>query len=101
MPTHAESQIVDKFLESSFGIGFKPGKVMAAEDQVVGDVVTFVAEKFERMRYPLGLALDFALLAQQLSLHDPQAKAFRKDLTREKLFERYKLVTERAGRGAN
>jgi hypothetical protein len=53
------------------------------------------------MRYPLGLALDFTLLAQQLALHDPSGKAFRNNLTKGKLFERYQLVTERAGRGAN
>jgi hypothetical protein len=101
MPTEAESQIIRTFLEASFGIGFKPGKLAVEEVEIIKDLVEFVDQKFKRMRYPLGLALDFTLLAQQLSLHDAAAKSFRSDLMKKDLFQRYTLVTARAGREAN
>ena len=47
----------------------------------------YVEHRFVRMRYILGLAIDFTLVAQQVSDIDPAAKAFRPKLTVEKLFE--------------
>lgn len=53
------------------------------------------------MKYILGLAIDFALLAQRLSTVDEEGKALQKGLTEEELFARYQLVTERGSRQAN
>ena len=99
--TPAERATVDAFLERHFGIGYTPGEIGADEDGLIEQVLAFVKSKFWRSRYPMGLALDMALLAQQLSLHDPSAKSFRGDLTREQIFSRYTLVTARGDTDAN
>src|SRR6185436_10990541 len=54
-----------------------------------------------RMRYPLSLALDFLLLAQQVSRIDATAKSYRPNFDKAELFERYPLRTEHGGRTAN
>ncbi len=99
--TEAEEQTVRSFLEPHFGVGYKPDPPGPAEKKLIEQVLGFVAKSFARMRYVLGLGLDFALLAQQLSLHDATAKPARPKLTLEEIFERYSLVKERAGRQAN
>jgi hypothetical protein len=53
------------------------------------------------MKYILGLALDFTILAQRLSEIDHEAKGTRVDLDESALFLRYELITERAGTQAN
>lgn len=97
----AEQATVNEFLERHFGIGYSPGVVVPDEDKLIQGVTEFVAGKFGRSRYPLGLAIDMALLAQQLSLHDPAAKLFRKQFTKSLVFERYTLVTARGDTDAN
>ena len=101
MPTDVEVQIIESYLENHFGKGFSPGKVSVAENKLIEEVLAFVAKKFERSRYPLGLAIDMTLLAQQLSLHDMQGKAARSTLTKEEIFARYTLVTARGDTDAN
>ncbi len=99
--SEAEQATVDAFLEQHFGIGYSPNHVTPDEGKLIEGVMEFVAGKFVRSRYPLGLAIDMALLAQQLSLHDPAAKLFRKQLTKNQVFERYTLVTSRGDTDAN
>ena len=97
----AEQATIDDFLERHFGIGYTPGEITPEEGTLIQGVMEFVASKFERSRYPLGLAIDMALLSQQLSLHDIEAKLFREQLTKGAVFERYKLVTARGDTDAN
>jgi hypothetical protein len=73
----------------------------ADEQQIIERVEDYVASRFKGMKYILGLALDFALLAQRLSAADEEGKSLRKDLTGEELFVRYQLVKERGSRQAN
>lgn len=101
MPSENESTVIREFLEKHFGLGYAPAKVSPRERAVIDGVRDFVAAKFGRSRYQLGLALDMALLAQQLSLNDPEAKQFRSGLTLENLFARYTRVTARGGVDAN
>jgi hypothetical protein len=101
MATDAEKELIKEFLEPHFGIDFAPEPVTAQEDQLIGQVLQFVVGKFPDARYVLGLALDFALLAQQLSLHDADAKAARPELTKEAILARYPPITARGGRAAN
>lgn len=75
--------------------------VSADEEAVIGEIMAYVDERFGRMKYILGLALDFTLLAQRLSLVDPEAKRFRPGLTAEALFVRYPRITERGQTTAN
>ncbi len=97
----AEQATIDDFLERHFGIGYSPGEVAPEETALIQSVLNFVASKFERSRHPLGLAIDMALLAQQLSLHDIEAKISRQQLTKSEIFERYKLTTVRGDTDAN
>ena len=99
--TEDESETIRGFLEPHFGVGVTPAAPTAAETTLIDQVLGYVSERFGRMRYVLGLALDFTLLAQQLSLRDPEAKAHRPTLTLEDIFNHYSLVKERAGRQAN
>lgn len=99
--TADEEKIIQTFLEPHFGIDFKPVAVGKAEQSTTKGVLTYIEEKFAGMRYVLGLALDFTLLAQQISNHDPDAKKSRPNLTKEELFNRYEFVTSRDGRTAN
>jgi len=101
MPTPDENRIIETYLENHFGKGFSPGNVSPLEVKLTSEILAFVAKKFERSRYPLGLAIDMALLAQQLSLHDSQAKVIRPNLTKEAIFARYTLVTSRGQTDAN
>jgi hypothetical protein len=101
MPGEGEKEIIKDFLEPHFGIGFSPAPITPEEDRLIGQTLEFVSGKFSDARYVLGLAIDFALLAQQLSLHDPGAKEARLGLTKEDIFARYTLITARAGRAAN
>jgi ethanolamine utilization microcompartment shell protein EutS len=75
--------------------------VSAHEEAVIDEILAYVDERFGRMKYVLGLALDFTLLAQRLTLIDPQARHFRPELTAEALFVRYPRVTERGRTAAN
>jgi len=101
MPTPDENRVIETYLENHFGKGFSPGNVSPLEVKLTSGILAFVAKKFERSRYPLGLAIDMAILAQQLSLHDSQAKVIRPNLTKEAIFARYTLVTSRGQTDAN
>jgi hypothetical protein len=99
--TEGEAAVILAFLEPYFGGGFQPGKVNRAEAGAINRILTYVRDHFGGMRYILGLALDFTLLAQRLAIHDPEAKRFRADLTKEALFLRYPRITQRGSRQAN
>lgn len=71
------------------------------EAAVIDSILSYVDSRFARMKYILGLALDFTILAQRLSQVDEDAKEKRMDLGEDQLFERYELVTTRAGVKAN
>lgn len=101
MPTESDAAVVREYLERHFGVGYVPTPPTGDERAVVDGVRSFVSAKFARSRYPLGLALDFALLAQQLSLHDPEAKPARPGLTADELFARYTRVAARGAVDAN
>lgn len=101
MPTDSEKEIIKEFLKPYFGPDFVPVRVARADQRTIDEVTTFVASQFSRMRYVLGLALDFTLVAQHLSLHDATAKAHRPGLTKDELFTRYEQRTSHAGRTSN
>lgn len=71
------------------------------ERRLIKAILDYVDSHFRRRKYVLGLAIDFAALAQELSKADQAAKNKRPDLTEEKLFERYEFVEERGGTKQN
>lgn len=99
--TEAEASIIQRFLEPHFGIGFQPISLSEADERCLKEVLGFIADRFGTMRYIMGLGLDFSLLAQQLSNHDPDLKSTRPSLARDDIFRRYELVTQRGQKQAN
>jgi hypothetical protein len=84
-----------------FGADFTPAPIGNNEDAVIQEILKYVNGRFNRMKYILSLALDFSLLARQIVIIDKAAAAFQPDLSRDDLFSRYTLITEKAGRTAN
>ena len=99
--TKTEQQLLADFLNPYFGQNFQPASLSSEEKTIVDAVLTGIDRDFSGKRYILGLALDFALLAQKLSLTDAEAKGFRPALTVSTLFQRYERITEKSGRLAN
>ena len=77
MSTAQEAEVISKFLAPYFGTGFNPAKIGKDEQAVLKGIADYVSGKFSDAKYVLGLALDFTLLAQLLSAHDPDAKPYR------------------------
>ncbi len=89
-----------KYFDSHQPKPLKPGERSRIE--TVKSLVVANFEKAKRpARYVLGLAVDFLLLAQELAGVDPELIAFRKGFSEDILFDRYALVTERAGQKSN
>jgi hypothetical protein len=99
--TEQETLAINSFLTPYFGEGFVPEEVSDEEVAIMAQVLAFVEARFDQAKYPLGMMMDFALLAQGLSQVDAEAKSFRDELDGSKLFERYERITKRGERIAN
>jgi hypothetical protein len=99
-PEELPSPALD-FLAAHFGDGHEPSPLSPEESEVVDHVLVYVEERFGTMKYILGLAIDFAILAQRLSLVDEEAKVARLELTEQELFQRYTLIERVGSRTAN
>lgn len=99
--TPVEQEAVDLFLESYFSDHYSPGPIDADERRLIDDIFRTVESQFNPMTYVLGLAIDFAMLAQQISHHDLDAKQFRGSLTEAEMFARYELITKRGKKNVN
>ncbi len=99
--TTIEQEAIDGFVTPSFPPSFKPGRMSGEERSLIEAILQGVEEQFGTLKYVLGLALDFTILAQKLSHHDPEAKAFRRGLTEAELLARYELVPNRGKRQTN
>ena len=93
----ARAFLAEYFAEREPGEDPSAGGPSAAEEETVRALVAYVDERFDRMKYILGLALDFVFLAQRVS----GGNDFDPDLTRENLFERYERVERSRGRKLN
>ena len=103
IPETREQQLITSFLGSYFDLSRKQenADVLDEEKAIINECLEYVGARFKKMKYILGTALDFTLLAQSISKYDPAAKLFRDALTRESLFSQYRLITERGESGAN
>lgn len=99
--TDDEELRVSVFLKEYFGEGFNPLAITKAEQAVIDSVVSYVDGSFGVMKYVLGLAIDFAMLAQSLANVDDWGNTFKGDLSEEDLFGRYDFVTSRGTKTAN
>lgn len=77
------------------------GELTEEELAIIGVCENYVSSRFSRMKYILGTALDFTLLAQLLSESDPDINDFRPTFSQADLFSRYTLVQSRGKRKAN
>lgn len=96
---------VKKFLSLAFSDTFTPAAPPSDEQQIIDSILSYVSGHISGVsrprKYVLGLGLNFALLAQRLSLADASAIDFRPTLTVSELFARYSLITERGNTTAN
>ena len=98
--TEAEQTIINKFLSSSFDKGVSRS-LSDTEKNAVENCLDYVAARFGSMKYILGTALDFTLLAQRLSDYDNTLKSSNPDLTLDKIFSRYQVSAGVGERKAN
>jgi hypothetical protein len=96
-----EKKTVADFLTQYFALDLHISSGQDADKDVIEEVLSYVANRFGRMKYILGLALDFAIVAQLLSDIDESGKPFRRGLTEKKLFARYHRITARGNTKAN
>lgn len=96
MPTATEQAEIDAYLGNYFAKGFNPGDIKPEEATIDG-IVAAVTSMFGKKKYPLGLAFNFAVLAQWLSAKDNAAKAARAGWTEANLFAHYPRVTSKNG----
>lgn len=95
-----EDEIVAQF-RSEFFTSAADGMPDAADLRAIEEILEQVSSRFSRMKYVLGLALDFVILAQQLAEADPDFRRLGEDEAEEKVFERYPRIEATAGREAN
>ena len=94
-----EKRTVESFLRPIFGkIGHD---VSSAEQGIVSTVCDTVERQFSKAKYPLGLAIDFAVVAQQLAAVDPRLRKFDPTLDIDGIRSRYDIVKERKQTKAN
>jgi hypothetical protein len=73
----------------------------STETAVEASIIAYVEERFSSMKYILGLAIDFTILAESLSLEDISAREFRPTLKEDDIFRIYTLVEQVGTRQAN
>lgn len=95
-----EHEIVAKFVAEFFTRAVE-GTRDEADMQAVQAILDQVSAKFSKMKYVLGLALDFVVLAQQLEEADPDFRRLEEGEGEEEIFERYPRIEARGGREAN
>ncbi|HEX9951969.1 MAG TPA: hypothetical protein VGB53_09395 [Rubricoccaceae bacterium] len=69
--TPAEADIVTEFLQDHFGPDYDASAELAeGEAEVISQIEFLISSKFSKLKYPLGLGIDFCLLANALSEHN-------------------------------
>lgn len=94
--TDRETRAAAGLIGTRFGVGENQASVSSDEEAVVRGIVEAVHDRFRRMKYVLGTALDFVLLAESVGEDE-----FRPGLTQEQIFETYPRVTHRGERELN
>jgi len=94
-----EKKTVESFLKPIFGD--LSHDIGSAEQAVVASILDAVKKQFSKAKYPLGLAIDFAVVAQQLAAVDARLNKFDKTLDFEAIKSRYDIVKERKDTKAN
>lgn len=96
---------LDLLLEEFFGEFFsesdRQGTVSSQEEEQVIWCFAYVKDRFASMKYILGTAIDFVLLAQCLRRHDENLARHDAMRSEESIFDRYTLIKQRGSRQSN
>lgn len=96
--TPGEEQAVSSFLDDHFDSTYKPADLSVNEKETAQTIVQYVHSRFSRMKYILGTAMDFTILAQRVNKND---KGYEPNLETEDIFERYNRVQEKGDETLN
>jgi len=98
--TADESAAIKAFIETHFDAA--PVGVLAdGDEQTMAEILAYVEARFGRMKYILGLAIDFTLLAQEIARLDTAFAPLSAGDEAASVFARYPLVEQRGERQAN
>lgn len=98
--TEDEAAAIAAFTEAHFGAELL-GEVAAGDEPVIAEIIAYVETRFSRMKYILGLAIDFTLLAQEVNRLDPAFSPLGDGDDLAAVFDKYALVEQRGDRQAN
>lgn len=99
--TELEDRIIRAFIEASFGHEPAPNELSLRDEHLLNAIIGAVDAEFGMRKYVLGLAIDFTLLAQELSRQDPGFTPLTAQEDESVLFQRYPLVTKKGNTQAN
>lgn len=95
-----DADLIDGFIKGFFGDD-SGGPLAEGEEALLQTVVHSVRKRASEFTFVIGLAVDFAVLAEQLSEYEGAWKEFGEDLTFQETLSRFELKTARSGQPAN
>ncbi len=95
------SDFDDRYFGTYFLSTDRSGQLSSIEVAVVDFCETYVKSRFPKMKYILGLSIDFILLAQSLRNHHAPLSNFDPRRSEETIFASYPLVLKRREKQAN
>lgn len=99
-----ESKATTTFLAEYFSqpvLAQDEASLTKKEKEIVDRVLKYVEQRFSTMKYILGLALDFTLLAQKLSAYNQSFKITQDSIKLDEIFSKFQLVKRVGSRAAN
>jgi hypothetical protein len=98
--TADETAAIAAFIQAHFGAA-PLGALAASDEPVIAEILAYVEARFSRMKYILGLAIDFTLLAQEINRLDQAFCPLEEGSDAAAVFAKYPLVEQRGERQAN
>ena len=95
-----ERSLIQKFIRDFFS----DDKVLDLSDEdsdISNKIMKYVSDRFDAMKYILGLSIDFICLAQSVSSLDRDFQPLKIGESHEDIFKRYKLIEKTGKRDAN
>ena len=100
-PRSLLSSLDEQYFGEYFGEADRIGSLNLQESNLISRCEGYVKDRFSTMKYILGLALDFTLLAQCLRKHDESLAEFDANRSEDLIFTKYTLITQRGARQSN
>ncbi|MCS4136580.1 hypothetical protein [Salinibacter ruber] len=96
--TPGEEKAVFAFLDDYFDSDHDQTELSESEKETAQTIVQYVNSRFGRMKYILGTAIDFIVLAQRV---DGEDKGYEPNLETGDVFDRYNRVEQKGGKTLN